>query len=462
MLLAAVVSMLLPGCSEPETAPQPEPSKLQGVVVILLDTVRADHLSGAGYARETTPNIDALAEQGVRFGNVVSNSPWTLPSAAGLVTGQYTQRLRSHRLSQSLIEEFQQADVTTAAFTEGGFVSRMYGFDRGFDHYEEEEGAIQLLQPGQPRNENPTGGIENTFARASQWLKEHKDERFLLFIHTYEPHTPYTDHTFTEGMDAGRVGDVLTVDFVWRIQQGEIELTDSELEYIKALYDGGIYKSDQHVGQLVSLLEELGLRDRTLVAVTSDHGEELADQYPAETGGHGHSLRDPLLLVPLVIHDPTREFAVRDVSAQVRLLDVIPTVAELFGVPRRRVTDGLSLVPLMDGESKEDRVALSGNTKRGPPRFSVRSMGFKYIFSNGLDGAEIPLLPKPAKHQLYDLTADPDEKHNLADTKPELLSTMQQLLDTRMSGLARGDVVDISDDADPAMLQRLRSLGYIE
>ena len=450
------------GCGSEDHGDTSSPQELQGAVLILLDTVRADHLSCYGYRRPTSPNIDALAQKGVMFKQVVSCSPWTLPSVAALLAGEYPERVFTKQLSRSLVERFHQKNISTAAFTEGGYVSRVFGFNRGFHYYKEEEGTVQLLKPGKSRDPSPRGGIENTFSLARQWLLKHKDERFFLFIHTYEPHTPYTNHDFTSGMDPGTVGSVFNTSFMKSLRSRQQVLNDNEVEYIKALYDGDILNSDRHVGEFLSFLEDLRLSDRTLIVVTSDHGEELNDHYPAYTGTHWHSLRDPLLLVPLILYDPLHSYAARKVSAQVRLIDVMPTIAELLGVSIEKPIDGISLLPIMKGTNTEDRVALAGQTRSGPLRSAIRHLGFKYITTTGQGKSQGKLDPLPPPHQLYDLSDDPGERENLVEKKPKLAEQMHQLLQDRDTNLPQQFEPEISQKSNPVLFERLKSLGYIQ
>jgi arylsulfatase A-like enzyme len=462
IIFPVVICVVLLGCGGEDSIGKAAPRKLQGAVLILLDTVRADHLSCYGYTRPTSPNLDALAREGVIFKQVVSYSPWTIPSVATLLAGEYPERVFNMHLLRSLVERFQQMNISTAAFTEGGYVSRSFGFDRGFRFYKEEEGIVQLLKPGKSRNPNARGGIKNTFALAKQWLLQHKDENFFLFIHTYEPHTPYTNHDFTVGMDSGTVGPVFNTEVMKSLRSRQMVLNDNEVEYVKALYDGDILNSDRYVGDFLSFLDNLRLRDRTLIVVTSDHGEELNDQYPAYTGSHGHSLCDPLLLVPLIIYDPLHLYAVHEVLAQVRLIDIMPTIADLLGVSIERPIDGISLLPFMDGTEKEDRIALMGQTRLGPLRFGIRSLGFKYIVTVGLGNSQSKLIPAPPPRQLYDLSTDPDERQNLVEKKPKLAEQIHQLLQDQSNNLTRRIKAEISYENDSALLERLKSLGYIK
>jgi arylsulfatase A-like enzyme len=463
-IAAVVASCAACGAGDPPVGTRGD--GLRGAVLILLDTVRADRISSYGHSRPTTPNIDALAERGVRFSQVVAPSPWTLPSVAGLLSGEYPARgfMRKRKLARSLVEELAAAGLTTAAVTEGGFFSRTFEFDRGFQYFVEEEGPVQLLQPGEEREPDPSGGIESTFRQAREWLSENAHEPFFLLIHTYEAHIPYTRRTFAEGMDPGPVGDEVAISFTAKLRRKQVTIGDAEVDYIKALYDGGVHHADRHVGEFVTFLEEIGLADRTLVVVTSDHGEELDDHYRDHTADHGHSLRDPLLMVPLVIYDPTREYDQPEVIAQVRLIDVVPTIADILDVEVVAPIDGRSLLPLMTGEETQGRQALATHTSIGPMRTAIRDRGLKYIAIIGrADSEKHPnLTPLPPRHQLYDLKVDPEERNNLAETNPELTQAFWSALKTIRAGLKADERFEAEEITDPALLERLESLGYIE
>jgi hypothetical protein len=466
LLTFAAAVVICTGCGACELRVAPGENELQGVVLILLDTVRADHVSSYGHSRPTTPNIDALAERGVRFSQVVAPAPWTLPSVAGLLSGAYPTGgfMPKRKLNRSLVEDLASAGLVTAAVTEGGYFSRVFELDRGFRHFVEEQGPIQLLQRDEELKSDSNGGIENTFRQARQWLGENRHEPFFLLVHTYEAHTPYTRQTFTEGMDPGQVGGEVTVDFVASLQSGRVMINDAEVEYIKAMYDGGIHHADRHVGKLVTFLEEIGLADRTLVVVTSDHGEELDDHYRDRTADHGHSLLDPLLMVPLVIYDPTRTYSQTEVTAQVRLIDVVPTIADILGVKIAAPIDGRSLLPLMTGKETAGRQALASHTSKGPLRAAIRGRTFKYISIVGrLDSKKFrKITPPPPKQQLYDLNVDPEELNNLADENPELIAAFESTLKTIRARLKADERTEAPEITDPELLERLRSLGYVE
>jgi arylsulfatase A-like enzyme len=431
------------------------PGRPVGAVVLLLDTVRSDHLSSYGYERPTTPAIDALAEEGVLFTQVASYSTWTLPSVAAVLSGEYPSRVfdDSLRMKRSLVEALAKAGYRTAAFTEGGYVSRRWGMDRGFQDYSEESDT-----------EGFTDEIATTFRNARQWLAANKDSPFFLLIHTYEAHMPYTNRDFAQELDPGRIGPTYELEFLETVRRGEISLTPGEREYIRALYDGDILSVDRHVGEFLGFLEEIGLGERTIVVVTSDHGEEMGDEFELFIGGHGHSLRDNLLLVPLVIRDPTRRFPEQRIDLQVRLIDVIPTIADLLGAEIEAPIDGRSLVPILAGDETDHRIAMSGENNRGIPRISIRDGRYKYIATTSPGDAEssapVALAVPPA--QLYDLLSDPGEDRNLIGAKPRLARTMAVALARWYNGLDASAVGAASGVVDEKLLGRLRALGYVD
>ena len=433
----------------------------RGAVVILIDTLRPDHLSCYGYGRETSPELSALAREGVLFEKVVSAAPWTLPSVVSFFAGHRPNReVFEQRLKRSLVAEIRDAGFTTAAFTEGGYVSAFFGLDLGFDSFVEEEGPVRLFIDGQARQGSARGGIARTFRLAREWLATNGDENFFLFIHTYEPHVPYTRATFTKGLNPGKVGCPLTLERLPLIREGKLVLDDVDLAYIEALYDGGIAEADRHVGEFVDYLEELGLRDDTLLVVTSDHGEELGAHYRAHTADHGHALLDEQILVPLIIDNPCEKYAMKRIPHQVRLCDVMPTVAGILGVPTASGIDGASLLPLMHGEESKGRLADGGATKAGPSRVFLRWLDYKYIRVIDSGGREEPLTPRPPAVQLYNLRADGGEKINLSRKSPKIMRQMQKTLDSIVTARSSGETFVLPEDVDEALRERLESLGY--
>jgi arylsulfatase A-like enzyme len=245
------------------------------------------------------------------------------------------------------------------------------------------------------------------------------------------------------------------------LQSGRLEFDEAELEYLSALYDGGVLECDRQVGAFLDTLEELGLRDRTLVVVTSDHGEELGEHYPSYSGDHGHCLLDTLVRVPLIIHDPRVGLAAGSrIPHQVRLMDVMPTVVEMLGASAADDLEGASLLPLMRGEAESGRPAYGGQTSAGPDRMFLRYLGYKYIQVQGPAAGTYPLAPPPPDLQLYDLRADPGERANIGARELSVASKMRTILN-RIKGSAGGEfAMPDPDSMDAGLRERLESLGY--
>ena len=444
-----VASLGSAGCGEPERRPR-------GVVLVVLDTLRADGLSTLGNARPTSPVIDALGRRGVVFEQVISHAAWTLPGFVGLLSARYPAAdvYADGRLLRSTVSAFRDAGYATAAFTEGAYVSEDFGTDRGFDAFEANEAQIRL-GPGRPLP-GPRG-IAHTFARAGAWLEANADAPFFLLVHTYEPHLPYRRRLYAESLPSGAIGETYEVRDARAVSQGEVVVGDTERAYVRALYDGGVRVADAHVGKLFETLQRLGIAQETIVAVTSDHGEDLGGRSPTDLGRHQHHLHDELLHVPLVIYDPLREWPKGRVASQVRLVDVMPTLLELAGAPVPGDLDGRSLTPLMAGRESADRPAFATLAEADRLLLAVRSGGAKLIVEHDRSTRA----DRPA---LYDLAADPGEREDVAGTGRPEEAPLTALLDAtrrRLEAAGRARLRD-SDHLGPERVAELEALGYVE
>jgi arylsulfatase A-like enzyme len=444
------------------------PARPRNAVLIVLDTLRADRLSAYGNPLPTSPVLDAMARDGALFEAVESNAPWTLPAMVGLMTGEYpTARTYHAGLRRSLVLQLQEAGFATVAFTEGAFVSKRYGFEQGFQEFREHEGSEPFLLEdlAAPEKADPDRGIEKTFRWARSWLAEHGRERpFFLMVHTYEAHVPYRRRTFAEALPRGRLGPTFESASAIAVKRSELPVGEVEIAYARALYDGGVAACDHHVGELLAELDRLGIAQETLVVVTSDHGEDLGDRPPLRLGNHGHALYEEQLRVPLIIRDPTRKFALSRVPEPVRLVDVMPTVLDLLGLPAAPQRDGRSLLPLLRGETIEPQTAWSEIPRHAliDPglRWAVRIGSHKLIVTPPQTGEA-----GEARLELYDLRADAGERSNLAARDPaRRAALMDRLRSVSLALHERGaaDYREVSEQGDPQHRERLRSLGYVE
>jgi arylsulfatase A-like enzyme len=427
------------------------------LVLISIDTLRADRLGAYGYALPTSPTLDArLAREGTVFEDVYSQSPKTTPSHMTLFTSLYPSvhgvemwargeetGPRLHPAVHTLAEVLKGAGWDTAAFTSGANVHRSRGFDDGFDVYKHSD---QL-------------------ARTLAWLDRRRGHRFFLFFHTYEVHDPYLpapkwQSAFVHGGAPRLLETVARLrdngggwKHAHRLFWESVTPGDADdRRSLSALYDAAIRSMDERtLTPLLARLDALGLARDTLVVFTSDHGEAF--------GEHGAYLHDDLyagtLRVPLVLRFPGRVPAGRRIPDRVRLLDVMPTVLDLLGVPAPIGIQGRSLVPLLhDGAAVPAPPAMSeySNHAIGRTFESIRHGDAAYIVDRGVE-------------QLFDLRTDPGEEKNLLPSAPPPLAALRAELTGWREAcrplaarlVPRGPGVT----ADAETAERLRALGYL-
>lgn len=418
------------------------------VILISLDTLRADHLGCYGYERATSPSLDAFAAGGIRFSTAASQSPWTRPSHRALLTGVYPLS-RSGLAAEPLAAVLWRAGYRTLALTGGGQLDGRFGFSRGFEAFRIEDWL-----------RNPQGVVD--------WLASQEGRRRFLFLHTYEIHDPYEHQRFADDLPPGRIAP----GFGKRDWQGlRGQLSDEERRYIVALYDSGIAYTDEKLGELFAALDRSGLLDRSIVVVTSDHGEQFWEH---GSWGHGQTVYDHQLLVPLLLHLPaalraqlsdrkpaSASLVGRVIAQQVSLVDLYPTLLDLLGVPLERATHGRSLRPLLEGRQLEERPAFAENTNiERFERKSLRTRAYKLVHSYPKKKAG----PKAAERiELYDLRADAGELRDLADEQVEIRRVLEDRLRAIVNGTGnQTPEAAAPEELDPDLRRRLEALGYID
>jgi arylsulfatase A-like enzyme len=390
------------------------------VILVGIDTLRADHLSSYGNQNETTPNIDRLARDGVRFEYAISTSNWTSPAFASLFTGVMPSRHQViHRARAigsdytTLAEHFRDGGWRTQAVVFKAYLYNM-GFEQGFDSWF-----------NVPRGQNLA---QKNLNRVMQWLDEHGDERFFLFLHLNDPHQPFnqpapfankfnsperlsalginlpihiTKQNTVRGCTGCRVGASFALQF---------------LEVARNLYDAEIAYMDDRLGVLIDALKSRGLYDHTIIAVVADHGEMLWDR-DQRFGHGGNLLTDELVRVPLIIkpHLQAGIKAGKVVSAQVRAFDVMPTLLQMVDLHAPDI-QAQSLLPMMKGADTADRLAISENVKQYV--LAVRDGTWKYTLNHRPD--------RPIEERLYNLESDPRERSDLADQHPGTVAMLRR------------------------------------
>ncbi len=420
--------------------PRDRVARQRNVVVILIDTLRADHVGLYGYGeRATTPNIDDLGRQGRWFESAWSTAPWTVPSIMSLMTSLYpavhgfnlegqsyasTVPLLSPSI-HTLAEVLGSNGYETLAVTGGGGVGTVYGFDRGFDRF---------FQPESMTGEDVEAGVD----LALEWLQTVGDQPFLLFFHTYEVHLPNTHRGFTGATSPRNIA--------------------------REAYDNDLAFADQHLGRL---FEALPL-DNTLVVITADHGENLYDRdlgdRPVE---HGHHLHDELLHVPLIFIAPGLLPDSGAIPGQVQLTDVMPTILSLVDVDSRTLDiQGADLRGQLQGWSPAplQRPIYAGAPLQGPDWHMIRTPTAKLMVTPPIEGTNWWNHIHQPSEALYLLSNDPLEKNNLFNAQPEIASDLKAVLDHHLTGnsalrraLGRIEFVPVHDD-----ITKLEALGYIE
>lgn len=456
--LLALLALLGVGCGETRASDDRPPNLL----LVSFDTLRPDRLSTYGHRRPTSPTVDGLAEQGVRFESAYSHSPKTGPSHMSILTGLLPDAHGVRNLGESgnrrlptdvptLASVLADRGYRTAAFTAGGHVSASLGFSRGFERFEE------------------SGGIRNSFKWAAEQIGDYAGEPWFVFLHTYEIHDPYTPPSgfrerWTEEDYAGRIlgsRDELieAAGGEWKEQHEEFwsrvdDESDADLDHLLGLYDGSIRFADKQFGELLEKVEQAGELENTLIVVLSDHGEEFR-----EHGGWLHeSVYDEILRVPLIVRFPAgvyEEFHGRQVDDVARLVDVLPTVLEVLAV-EAPFTQGSSLVPVIEGNDTTPRPVLSHWPRKN--MYALRSEDWKLIAQLEEDGTL-------RSRELYQIDRDERERRDLAEKREPLADRMEESLrDVRSMALAMLDSFErgVPVDLDPEKAAELAALGYLD
>jgi len=435
--------------SEPLLATVPV-RKPMNVLFVMLDTLRADRVGVYGNPRGLTPHIDQLARNGAVFLNTIAQAPWTTPSHASLFTSLYPSETncanaatQGNVLQEGYVtwaEYFQRQGYSTAAFTSGIQIRGAVGFHQGFDLYQDVE-------------YDKAYSLETIYQRLSRWLDHHGNEPWFLFAHTYAVHFPYKHQQYV---------DYRALPRNW----------DDQIQIDRDTYDGGARFADEWVGVLVRELRERGLFEDTLIIIASDHGEDLGEREMPRPAQHGHALYDEQLKVPLILHYPPKIPRGKTITKQVRLLDLLPTVLDLQGWPQTVASHGLSLLPLLRGEKEDERFAFSEGMTYGVAQVSVRTHTHKLIYmpdpNARLDDTpnKIPVPPREPVY-LFDLTNDPEEKNNLAESQPEKRKELMRILEFIRQGsfkpefFTEGSVIRELPQISPQLLEEMLNAGYV-
>ncbi len=495
--LALLAACFLCGCPGPSSvspkgteAPVSQSTRPEIIILISIDTLRADHLGLYGHSRPTSPVLDAFAAGGTVFEDASSTAPWTLPAHASILTGLYP---RSHRVLTfstalpgeipTLASTLAEAGYQTAAVVNSAWLTKeRYGVTRDFQKF--------LFVDDTQDRRAPNTWITD---QAIEWLREPDARPLFLFIHYYDVHSdyaslpqyenifvsPYTGEADGTGWQLARAS--LEDDYIKMCHEnydpkkcrigteenylaidrsvGKIHFDESSIRHIEELYDAGIRQLDNELGRFFSLLKKNRILDDALIILTSDHGEEFLDHGRMD---HFLTMYQEVLRVPLIFHGPNIPTGLR-ITTPVSSVDLMPTILSLARAKPKAPFDGLDLTPLMAGED------LQQFTTR--PIFGEASGGLTYalmmedIFPvyRSLRRGQHKLIhnSKSKAWELYDLENDPSETTNIAKREPELLAKLTEEMLKRYSDFnpepAAPDHVELSRDE----LENLRALGYV-
>ena len=445
LLMTAGWAACGPSGSDAERSPE-RPS----VLLIVVDTLRADHLGTYGYERATSPAIDAWATRGTVFEAAQSTSSWTLPAMASLFSGWLPSRHGSgvqrnenggfverdgqrviHRFSPeipTLPEVLRRSGYRTGAVVTNDFLRRSFGLARGFDSYE---------HLGQARGRRVVDA-------ALAWLDAHGSDEsdaapFFLFAHFFDPHLPYIPAATVKGTFRGDLTSSveLTIEGLQAVRASADSLSETDKAFVTAAYDEDVLSLDAQLGRLLRGLDERGLTEKTIVILTSDHGEELFEHGGFE---HGHTMFQELLAVPLIVVGPGIE--PRRSADPVSLAEVPAFLYEHLGVPPPPGLEGGALV---GGQAGYDGPLISEGNLYGVPQRALLEWPYKYV------EGEAP--------RVFDLAQDPTESHPLVD--PELERRLARALSERLARERARAVDAAAAEIDEDVLHNLRGLGYL-
>ena len=442
------------------------PAERRNIVLISIDTMRPDYLGCYGHEREVSPRIDAFADGGTVFDDVTSAAPWTLPSHATMLTGEYpsTHGVRTHDFS--LTDEtlatwlHKQGYQTMAVVNSHNIGYEQYGLMRGYDPGKGKwVTEVDMLPDGSPGT-RILNRAEKIIQVARKFLGERDPARpFFLFLHFYDVHTDFTpdpkwEREFVEPY-RGRLTGV-TADLVKarnQIMRGEWQLGDADIAFLEEMYDAEIRTFDTSLGVFFDYLRDAGLEDSTVVAITSDHGEEYGEHGSIL---HGRTHYRELVHIPWILRGPGVPVGER-IATPVHLIDVAPTLYSLAGVPAPEGIDGLDATLLWRDPSEfpEARFLFSeadhNNIIEGKDAHDIKRMvrlGTKVLHRNLHTGEQ----------ELYDLSNDPFEQHDLAADDPEMVELLGQRLDEFMK--RQGSARSIAPPSEETM-ELLQTLGYV-
>jgi len=428
--------VILIGLAALQVAAQTTAKPALNVVLITIDTLRADHVGCYGYKQIKTPNIDGLAADGVRFERAFAVVPVTLPSHTSILTGTYPMLSGMHDFSGNKLSPLQptlasvlkQAGYQTGAVIAAAVLDSRFGLNQGFDFYYDHFDFSRLDEANLDEMERPGNVVADVALNwlEKDWLAKNSQKKFFLWMHLYDPHFPYHPPE------------------------------PYSREYAAQPYDGEIAFADEQVGRLLRFLKVKGIYQNTVIVLCGDHGESLGE-HGEKT--HGFFIYNATMHVPLIIRLPENRLpenaGARTVSDPVSLVDLMPTVLRAVGLETPPQVQGRNLLPDLRGDKAEHGAfgrALYGETYL--PRIH-----FNWSELRGSENTKYHFIDAP-RPELYDLAKDPGEIHNLFTEKKAVAEEMRAKLASMIRDYSAGKELAEKTGLDPALMERLKALGY--
>jgi arylsulfatase A-like enzyme len=456
-LLAALPAILAGSCGPPA-------DERPNVIVLLVDTLRADYLGSSGFPGEISPNLDRLAGESVVFDNCYANAPWTPPSVATLFTSLYPQvhglnRFTDHQFRDpnsgalrgsvltddavTLAEALRDAGYQTAAFVANPWLRSELGLGQGFDFYD--DGSVSKTAPATLLT-----------VAAREWLEERpRDRPFFLYLHFMDVHEPYDSpredfDALWNGLFDGdeRLVDSLPPKYLETRPSWADDGLRMRLAYWRARYAAGVRLFDRRVAGLLGFLRESGLLDTSYLVLTSDHGEEL---YEHRGWSHGDSLYEHQLRVPLIVRPP-RASSSRHVQSHVRLVDLMPTLLAVAGAEQPAGLQGVDVSGLLGGDTLATPLPVFSTGIVGEPEVHSLIEGRYKLIVDLERGSPV----------LYDLESDPGELDDVASRETAVVESMLERLAIHISETAAAGLGQQTIELPEELREPLRGLGYLD
>jgi arylsulfatase A-like enzyme len=433
---------------------------MPSVILVVIDTLRHDHLSCYGYEKDTSPGLDRLAEEALLFERCYATSSYTQPSTVSLMSGLYPARHGAHetvKVSDEVVflaEVLRDAGYSTAGFSANPNASPIFNMDQGFDHFGFTGNDLPREYPD----------IEVLLDQAREWLQKKPARPLFLYLQVMNVHGPYRapseyrERFLEEPHQTFEFQGPLWTDILRRSKlERRQDVTKEHLRDLRARYDGAIAYTDRSLSQFFAELRKQGVFDNALLVITSDHGEELFDHGGF---GHGYTLHEEVLHVPLLIRPPLGEDGGRRIHDVVGLVDLPATLLDWLGLlpaeAAGRFGDGQSMLPALRGQSRESERLLFAQLKRKREgrSFAVRHWPFLLLdVEYTYDGKKDVL-------ELYNLEEDVREQDDLAGRYAEQARILAELGRRGRQSLEEAAFATVAIDLDEDLLRQLEALGY--